>query len=73
MPTLKHRVNISLSDQLEKALMFLAKRDRVPQATKAADLLQKAIEIEEDSAWDRLANIRDTKKARYVSHEKAWL
>ena len=72
MPTIKHRINVSLSDPLEKALIYLAKRDRVPQATKAADLLKLAIEIEEDSAWDRMASARDTKKARYVTHTKAW-
>ncbi|MEK7615925.1 MAG: hypothetical protein AAB420_01820 [Patescibacteria group bacterium] len=72
MPTTKHRVNVSLSDPLERALAYLARRDRVPQATKAADLLKLAIEIEEDGAWDRLAQARDTKKARFVSHAKAW-
>ena len=72
MPTTKHRINVSLSNPLEKALLYLAKRDRVPQATKAADLLKLAVEIEEDSAWDRMAQVRDTKKARYVSHAKAW-
>ncbi len=72
MPTTKHRINVSLSDPLEQALLYLAKRDRVPQATKAADLLKLAVEIEEDTVWDRLAQSRDTKKARYVSHANAW-
>ena len=69
---MKKRINISLPDSVEAALMRLAKRDQVPQATKAAELLRFAIEIEEDHAWDALAHQRDTKKAKYVSHKNFW-
>ena len=72
MPTTKTRINISLSRPIEKALAHLARRDRVPQATKAARLLEAAIELEEDQVWDAIARKRDTKGARYVSHESAW-
>ena len=72
MPATKKRVNISISRQLEEALERLAHRDQVPEATKAAELLQVAIEIEEDQVWDMLASARDIKKARFVSHKKAW-
>lgn len=72
MATLKRRINISLSDSVNDALILLAERDNVPQATKATDLLQLALEIEEDQVWDRIAAQRDTKKARFVSHTKAW-
>ena len=72
MATLKRRINISLSDSINDALTLLAKRDNVPQATKATDLLQLALEIEEDQVWDRIASQRDTKKARFVSHTKTW-
>lgn len=39
MATSKKRINISVSDAVEEAVATLAKRDRVPQATKAAELL----------------------------------
>lgn len=72
MPTLKTRINISVSDDLADALARIAKRDRVPRATKAALLLASALEIEEDSIWNAIAEKRDKKGARFVSHKKAW-
>ncbi len=49
----------------------LAKRDDVPQATKAGHLLAQAIEMEEDAVWDAIAMER-AKTPRFVSHEKVW-
>ena len=72
MPTNKTRVNISLSKGLENLLTRLAKRDGVPQATKARELIVRAIEIEEDDAGDRIASDRDTPSSQLVSHKQAW-
>lgn len=72
MATTKTRINISLPDNVKEALRRLASRDRVPAATKAVRLLEAALEMEEDQVWDLLAQRRDTPKARFVSHEKAW-
>jgi len=72
MPTTKRRINISLSPDLDKAIATLARRDDVPEATKAADLLRVALEIEEDHVWDVIASRRDIKGARFISHKKAW-
>jgi len=72
MTTTKKRVNISVSATMEDALKALAKRDQMPVASKAAELLRHAIEIEEDEVWIRLASARDTKDAKFVSHKKAW-
>jgi len=72
MPTSKSRINISVSDNLKSALTKLARRDRVPTATKAAHMLEIALEIEEDGIWQELAQSRDIKGARYLSHIKAW-
>lgn len=57
---------------METMLSRIAKRDRVPEATKAAELLRVALEIEEDQAWAALAGKRDKKSARFISHKKAW-
>lgn len=65
-------MNITLPGELEWALARSAKRDSVPQASKAANLLRLALEIEEDMGWDALARARDTKEAKFVSHEQAW-
>lgn len=72
MSALKTRINISLSDEVKKALCKIAKRDRVPEATKATRLLEAAIEMEEDLLWDEIAKKRDQKQSKLVSHLKAW-
>lgn len=72
MPTTKTRINISVSDRVRDALHRLARRDRVPQATKAARLLETALELEEDIVWDERAKRRDIRNVRYLSHNKAW-
>ena len=72
MPTLKRRINITVSSELERAIEKLARRDNVPEATKAGELLRTAIELEEDIILGAIAARRDTPKAKFVSHKKAW-
>jgi len=61
-----------LSLPMEKILSELAKRDQMPQATKAAELIRIGIEIEEDQVFDAIASKRDTENVKFVSHKKAW-
>ena len=72
MPTSKKRTNLVLSSELDTALTHLAKRDNVPKATKATELLKIAIKIEEDEVWDKLAQERDNEDSNFVTHKKAW-
>lgn len=73
MATSKRRLNISLTSDVDLAITELAKRDNVPQATKAFYLLKHAIEIEEDDVWNLIAEKRDKQPdAKFISHKKAW-
>ena len=72
MPTTKTRINVSLSSDVVRAIVSLAKRDQVPHATKAAELLRSALEIDEDVKLDIIASERDKKGAKFVSHISAW-
>jgi len=72
MATTKQRINISVSKNTHDALMGLAKRDQEPLATKAAVLLELAIEIEEDSYFEALAAKREKMRGKWISHEDAW-
>lgn len=72
MPTLKKRLNMSLPEDTERALATLSKRDKMPQAAKALYLLELALEIEEDDVWNAIAEKRDTKKAKFISHKEFW-
>lgn len=72
MSTTKKRINISVPADIGEALAVLAKRDAVPVATKAGQLLREMIEIEEDAILAEVAEGRDTKDAVFISHEEAW-
>ncbi len=72
MLTTKKRINISLSPDLKRTLNKVALRDQMPEATKAARLIELALELEEDTVFDGIASNRDTKKAGFFSHKKAW-
>ena len=72
MPTAKKRINISVNDELKAALEALAKRDDVPVATKANELLEEIIEMYEDELWDEMIEDRLSKTKKYLSHEETW-
>ncbi len=72
MPTSKKRLNITLPKEVRIYLQKLAIRDEVPEATKAAELLQMALEIEEDAYFAAAADARIQKDAKMVTHEKFW-
>ena len=72
MPTTKTRLNITLLPEMEIAVKKLAIRDKISKSSKAAELIRLALEIEEDRLWDKLAQKRDVKSAKFVSHKKAW-
>ncbi|OGZ12332.1 MAG: hypothetical protein A3C93_03400 [Candidatus Lloydbacteria bacterium RIFCSPHIGHO2_02_FULL_54_17] len=61
-----------MSYEVEQSLIALAKRDQVPHATKAAELLRQALEIEEDRVLDSIAKERDQDRTKFVSHKTAW-
>ena len=72
MATRKKRLHVSLSKPIHFALMRLAELDDVPEATKASQLIERAIALEEDAGLSALAAERFSPKARYVSHDDAW-
>jgi len=72
MPTTKKRINISLAPDIEQALSRTAKRDNVPEATKAGELLRLALEIEEDAALTTIATHRERTQTKRISHAHVW-
>lgn len=73
MPTTKYRVNLSVPPELKQSLQRLAKRDRTTLSSKALELVQQAIAIEEDAGLLQLAKIREKTKGKYVTHDSAWV
>ena len=72
MTTTKKRINISLSSDLNKALITVAKRDQVPEATKAAELLRLGMELEEDILLESLASNRLKTAKKPITHKQVW-
>ena len=74
MATTKTRINISVSKTTRDILRALAKRDELPVATKAGDLIEEALELEEDRALEAIIQrrLKTRKKGRSYSHKEAW-
>lgn len=72
MPTTKKRINITLSSAVESAIIRSAKKDSVPVATKASELLELALEIQEDLFLGNLAREREKHREKKYSHDQAW-
>lgn len=70
MPTLKTRINLSVPRETELFLASLAKRDGVPVATKALELIDGALDLEEDAHW--LEKLKErSKPVPFLSHKQA--
>ena len=73
MATTKRRINISLPRRVDISLGKLAKRDDMPEATKALDLIMLALEIEEDQYFESVAKERMKGKIKWVTdNDKIW-
>lgn len=72
MPTTKKRINITISKELDRALAMFAKRDQVPQATKAEEFLRIGMELEEDILLEKIASERYGTAKKFVSHKEVW-
>lgn len=68
----KKRIYISVSPVVEKALNLISAEKNTPLATTASNLLEIALEIEEDKVWDEIALSRKNSKNKTYSHKEAW-
>ena len=72
MTTTKRRLNITLAPGVEKFITRIAKRDRVPEATKISELLKVSLLLEEDKALASLAEDRLKERGRKLTHREIW-
>ena len=73
MPTMKKRINMALPDELFEMVEARAKRDSKSLAATAVELLDLAVEIEEDAYWNKLCDELDAKPNKtYMTHEEFW-
>lgn len=72
MPTAKHRINLSVPRDIDQALQRLAVRRDLSVATTALDLIKHALELDEDAVLQEIAESRDRRGVKYISHRSAW-
>jgi len=72
MATIKKRVNVSLSKELEQQVTALAERDSVPIATKITELLRISLELEEDRLLSEISDNRVRTSTGRISHDAFW-
>ncbi len=73
MPTTKQRINLSVTTDMNRVLQKLASRDHASVAAKTLQLINVALELEEDAVLVELVNEREKVKGKFVSHGAAWL
>jgi len=74
MPTSKKRIQIPVSDSVHKELEKLAKRRGLSLSSLTHDLLEEALELQEDVYFARTGDksLNDLDETTLVSHEDAW-
>jgi predicted DNA-binding protein len=72
MPTAKKRINITVDDEMYRALESLSQKKQKSVSGTSIDLLEKAIELEEDVYFSRKSDERLSKKQKHIPHDKAW-
>ncbi len=72
MATKNPRINITLEPAVAGLVNDLAHEGHVSVSTFARELIIEALERREDRALSALAEGRDTKGRRTVSHSDAW-
>ncbi len=74
MPTKNPRINVVLERPLYNIVGRLAERDGVSLSLKVRDLVKEALEIEEDIALSKLAEIREKtfSRKKALKHDEVW-
>lgn len=72
MPTTKRRINITVDDDIYKALERLSGQRDESVAGVGLSLIEEALEYQEDLHFSRVADDRLAKKQKRVAHDKAW-
>ena len=72
MPTTKRRINITVDDDVYKALERLSGQRDESVAGVGLSLIEQALEYQEDLHFSRVADDRIAKKQKRVAHDKAW-
>ena len=74
MPTQKKRIQIPVTDEVHKELSKLAKKRGLSVSSLTNDLVEEALEIQEDVYFSRHGDkaLESLNEADLVGHDEAW-
>ena len=72
MPTAKHRISITPSEALYEALDNLSRRRKRALSSVSLELIERALELEEDAHFSKIADERLERGEKRVPHARAW-
>lgn len=72
MPSTKKRINLTVDDKTYAVLQTLSGKTQQKISTVSLNLIQQALELQEDIYFSKLADERLSQKQKRVSHDKAW-
>ena len=72
MPTSKKRLNITVDDETYSVLERLSSKRGQSVAGVGLDLIEEALEFQEDLYFSRIADERLGRNEKRISHGKAW-
>lgn len=72
MPTQNPRINVTFEVATAKFLTQLAHHEHKSVSSLAKELILEALERREDMALSTLAEVREAKTIKRITHEDAW-
>ncbi len=73
MPRQTSVLSISIPQKLTKEIDIISKKTSQTRSELVRNAIREYIQnLQEDVVLTKLANIRDTKNAKYLSHEEVW-
>ena len=72
MATKNPRINVTLEPGIAGLMSDMAHEEHVSVSTFARELILEALERREDRALSAIAESRDTKGRKTISHKDAW-
>jgi predicted DNA-binding protein len=72
MPTAKKRINVTIDDETYKVLEKLSEKRAKSISSVSLNLIEQALELQEDLHFSRIADERLIKREKRISHRKVW-
>ncbi len=72
MSTTKKRINITIDDEEYEALEEIAHQRKKSVSSIGYLLIQRALELEEDLYFSKIADERLARKEKTIPHSKVW-